>query len=210
MIAMAIANKPDLIIADEPTTALDVTIQAQILEVLQHGAAGDRRRHHPDHARPRRHRRLRRPRRRDVRRQARRDRRRSTMCSIGRGCRTRSGCSDRFRGWTSAHGSRSRRSRAARRRSSTCRPAARSCRGVRCASRSVVEVEPALLPMAASGDRHIARPVTAATRSSSVSMTSADVFPAPPRAPSTASATAAREHARCRARGARPRQGVSR
>jgi peptide/nickel transport system ATP-binding protein len=35
MIAMAMANQPDLIIADEPTTALDVTIQAQILEVLQ-------------------------------------------------------------------------------------------------------------------------------------------------------------------------------
>jgi peptide/nickel transport system ATP-binding protein len=35
MIAIAIANDPNLIIADEPTTALDVTIQAQILEVLQ-------------------------------------------------------------------------------------------------------------------------------------------------------------------------------
>ncbi len=35
MIAIAIANDPDLIIADEPTTALDVTIQAQILEVPQ-------------------------------------------------------------------------------------------------------------------------------------------------------------------------------
>jgi oligopeptide/dipeptide ABC transporter ATP-binding protein len=35
MIAMAIANGPKLLIADEPTTALDVTIQAQILEVLK-------------------------------------------------------------------------------------------------------------------------------------------------------------------------------
>ena len=35
MLAMAIACRPRLLIADEPTTALDVTIQAQIMELLR-------------------------------------------------------------------------------------------------------------------------------------------------------------------------------
>jgi oligopeptide/dipeptide ABC transporter ATP-binding protein len=35
MVAMGIANQPDLLIADEPTTALDVTVQAQIIELLR-------------------------------------------------------------------------------------------------------------------------------------------------------------------------------
>ena len=56
MIAMAMSLNPKLLIADEPTTALDVTVQAQVLAVIktlqeEFGTGG-----HPHHPRPRRHR----------------------------------------------------------------------------------------------------------------------------------------------------------
>ena len=41
VIAMAIANEPELLIADEPTTALDVTIQSQILDLIKELKRGD-------------------------------------------------------------------------------------------------------------------------------------------------------------------------
>ena len=93
MIAIAISCNPKLLLADEPTTALDVTIQAQILRLLKKLAREHEAAVIVDHPRPRRRRRHVPAHPRDVRRAHRRERRRPSRSSRTRTTRTPWGCS---------------------------------------------------------------------------------------------------------------------
>ena len=135
MIAMALSCNPSILIADEPTTALDVTIQAQILERIRELREETERGGDPRDPRPRRGGRHRRPDRGDVRRAGSSSRGRSTRSSTTPSIPTPGGCSARSPGSTGRAPSACRRSRGCRPRWPTGPRAATSGPAARTSSR---------------------------------------------------------------------------
>ena len=114
MIAMALINDPKVLIADEPTTALDVTIQAQILALIERLQAAARDGGDPDHPRPRRDRRGRRLRSTSCTPAGSSSPAPSTRSSTTPSTPTHGACSGRWRAPTARARAASRRSRASR------------------------------------------------------------------------------------------------
>ena len=146
--AIALAGGPKLIIADEPTTNLDVTIQAQYLDLLARIAGADRGRDHLRHAQSRDRRAHVRQARGHVCRQDRRGRQRAPAVQRRPRIPTRRRCSARCR--SSAARKSCSRSRASRPTSRPCRRAAPSTRAVPRRCRTVPAKQPPEMPIAES------------------------------------------------------------